>query len=406
MLRPASFKGVPFRVEDDAAEVGRRTVLHEYPYRDVPSGEDLGRAARRFNVSAFFFGVDGPDELQELIEALESGGPGTLRHPWLGNHLCQLDGGSAKIRFPRAEAGKIVVDLVFVEAGQNLEPDAQDDTDAQLEAAADEAQAASDDLFSLNWLDEIAGLAEAAAAMVEQMLSGLDGMLAPLDQALSAIDRVINAVQRIINAPLALIGKIQGRLQALVGRLTNPFSGLSAWRQLLRGDVLHPYQTLRPNASYLNGSKPAWAQAALSAVAPPKAGQLPAMPPAMADYVRRTLVIEAARSIPRAAFVSKADVETARGQILQALDTELKAAPDVLYPAFSALRVAVAQSLQARTPTLADIETLQSAATRPALVLAYQVNGDVEAEADLVARNQVRHPGFVPAGQVEVLKRG
>ena len=62
--------------------------------------------------------------------------------------MCQLDGGSAKIRFPRADAGKIVVDLVFVEAGQNLEPDAQDDTDAQLEAAADEAQAASDELFS------------------------------------------------------------------------------------------------------------------------------------------------------------------------------------------------------------------------------------------------------------------
>ena len=55
---------------------------------------------------------------------------------------------------------------------------------------------------------------------------------------------------------------------------------------------------------------------------------------------------------------------------------------------------------------MADIEPLQSAATRPALVLAYQVNGDVEAEADLVARNQVRHPGFVPAGRVEVLKRG
>ena len=44
-LREASFKGAPFHVEETGGQFGRRTVLHEYPFRDLPYGEDLGRSA-------------------------------------------------------------------------------------------------------------------------------------------------------------------------------------------------------------------------------------------------------------------------------------------------------------------------------------------------------------------------
>ncbi|MTD32415.1 hypothetical protein [Paludibacterium denitrificans] len=74
--------------------------------------------------------------------------------------------------------------------------------------------------------------------------------------------------------------------------------------------------------------------------------------------MRRTLVIEAARSIPTATFTTKADVQTARAQILTALNTELQSASDTLYPVMQALRVAVAKSIQARIPTAVDVETV------------------------------------------------
>ena len=45
-LRPASFRGVPFKVVDDKTPVGRRVVVHEYPRRDSSYPEDNGKKTR------------------------------------------------------------------------------------------------------------------------------------------------------------------------------------------------------------------------------------------------------------------------------------------------------------------------------------------------------------------------
>ena len=67
-LREASFKGVPFKVDETEGQFGRRNVLHQYPYRDLPFAEDLGREVRRFSVHAF---VLTQPEYDALVEALE-----------------------------------------------------------------------------------------------------------------------------------------------------------------------------------------------------------------------------------------------------------------------------------------------------------------------------------------------
>ncbi|HHG0355951.1 TPA: DNA circularization N-terminal domain-containing protein, partial [Escherichia coli] len=42
-LQGASFRGVPFKVEEESAGTGRRVETHEYPNRDKPYTEDLGK---------------------------------------------------------------------------------------------------------------------------------------------------------------------------------------------------------------------------------------------------------------------------------------------------------------------------------------------------------------------------
>jgi prophage DNA circulation protein len=49
LMQQASFRGVVFHVETGARLSGRRTVVHEYPKRNDPYAEDMGRAARRFH---------------------------------------------------------------------------------------------------------------------------------------------------------------------------------------------------------------------------------------------------------------------------------------------------------------------------------------------------------------------
>lgn len=94
-LQPASFRGVKFHCEAGARESGRRTVTHEFPKKDLPYSEDMGRRAIEFTVRGYI--IVYPKELQgpglelfsknyipqrdRLAAALEKEGPGELQLP-------------------------------------------------------------------------------------------------------------------------------------------------------------------------------------------------------------------------------------------------------------------------------------------------------------------------------------
>jgi prophage DNA circulation protein len=89
---PASFRGAPFFVEANSKDSGRRIITHEFPKKDLPYSEDMGRRARTFTVRAYC--ITSPATLEgqngalynrdyrvvreALIRALEAPGPGTL----------------------------------------------------------------------------------------------------------------------------------------------------------------------------------------------------------------------------------------------------------------------------------------------------------------------------------------
>lgn len=396
-LREASFKGVTFSVEQADGEVGRRAVLKEFPFRDIPQGEDLGRAARGFNITALFVGDTAVERAKQLIDVLESRDAGLLVHPWHGSHLVQL-AGKARVRWPRFAGGRISIELPLVEAGETPADAVRPDTDAELASACDAAQAATDAELAKDFLTEVEGYLDEAIATVDAACAAVESFLEPLERAEAQLDRLLAGVNHIINAPLQVAAKLASRISNVPGKLANPFSGLSAWKKLLRGQ--NPWAL--PKSGVASSSRPAWASntAVVSGTA------LPAMPPSLAHWMRRTLVIEAVRAIPTASFSSKAEISAARQTVLTQLATEANAAPDNLFPAIQVLRAAAAVSLQARLPAALDVTTLETQATLPALVLAYKANGTVDAADDLVARNSVRHPGFVPAGSVEVLRDG
>jgi len=47
------YDGVPFFVDSGARDTGRRTVVHEYPKRDNPYAEDMGRRAIEYSVRGY-----------------------------------------------------------------------------------------------------------------------------------------------------------------------------------------------------------------------------------------------------------------------------------------------------------------------------------------------------------------
>ena len=96
--KTASFRGVPFFVRDSDRSIGRRNIIHQYPYRDIPPFiEDLGRDVDEFTIRGYVVqntdnNQDYINERDALIEALRESGMGTLIHPFYGELKVNLLG--------------------------------------------------------------------------------------------------------------------------------------------------------------------------------------------------------------------------------------------------------------------------------------------------------------------------
>ena len=78
-LVPAAFRGVPFFVERHQSQAaGRRVQVHEYPGRDLPWPEDLGRRTREFEIDGYVVGDDYFAARDALLDACDRPGPGGL----------------------------------------------------------------------------------------------------------------------------------------------------------------------------------------------------------------------------------------------------------------------------------------------------------------------------------------
>lgn len=84
-LPTASFKDVEFAYQDTSVEGGRKTISHEYPNRKERYVEDLGGLEKKFSITAWTDDNVSFGDRDDLIEALESVGVGTLIHPTFGS---------------------------------------------------------------------------------------------------------------------------------------------------------------------------------------------------------------------------------------------------------------------------------------------------------------------------------
>ncbi|MBD3814070.1 MAG: DNA circularization N-terminal domain-containing protein, partial [Betaproteobacteria bacterium] len=164
-----SFRGATFRTEYHERSGGRRVAVHEFPGRDDPEVEDLGRRARRFSIDCHVIGTAYTSARDALIEALETSGPGLLVHPFHGRMLASvLDYRSTE---DTEEGGLCRFSIEFVEAGQ---PTSAPVAIANGNSSADQAEfvlAVAPAQFAAKFT------VKNAAAFVEDAATGLvDGM--------------------------------------------------------------------------------------------------------------------------------------------------------------------------------------------------------------------------------------
>lgn len=180
-LRKASYNGVSFEVTSSAIKFGRRTVTHEYPQRDEPYTEDLGRSARTFDVTGFIVGETYIAQTKRLLKALEASSknndPGKLVHPWMGTLSVYLSY-QPKIDW-NLEKGITNITLSFVEAGNLNNPSIIESWGNMLRSAVDEFVDDCLNVFGLT-MDDI----EEYSKVIDEISNGsLDEILGSLQDS-------------------------------------------------------------------------------------------------------------------------------------------------------------------------------------------------------------------------------
>lgn len=410
-LQPASFRGVPFEVEASGITVGRRTVVHEYPQRDRPYVEDMGRATRNITLQCFVVGSDYLEQAQALMHELEEPGPGTLIHPWLGEMEVTITSVS-ELQFDQG-LGVASVTITATEAGDLEFPAVTADEDTEAIEAADAVEKSAVDKFcedfdlsTINdWVD---------SALEGSLLDALNFVSAgDLGKLFDYAEGVANLADKAM-ALLSTDPKIFAtRLAGALG-LSRWATTVSAWRGVaksLKNLCKHDKLKARTKAYAERKGEP------MSDVT----RQVMKSQAAIETLVRQLLIAQmvgVSTLVATSKDVSSPDGEEdmrtttrsydeiveLRDELCQVLDDELLMEEnDEMYQVLDEARTAIFDVLTHKADALQHVVIVKPDDVFPAVVLAYDYHDDADRDLEIARRNSVEHEGFCPASELRVL---
>lgn len=141
--RPASFRGVPFKVQANTRIGGRRGFTYEFAKSERSVDEDLGRRVSRASVSAYVIGLDCLEQADDLELALQAEGGGLLVLPTMGQAILRCE---VYQRIETKDEGGIVrFEMSFVRSQSGAVSQAPpEDTQAASRSAAAQTATASE----------------------------------------------------------------------------------------------------------------------------------------------------------------------------------------------------------------------------------------------------------------------
>ncbi len=374
-LVPASFKGVPFKVDEGGRTGGRRVAEFQIPKGDTPYAEDMGRAAKRWQITGYVIGDDYTAQRDALLDACDSDGAGILVHPTLGsmNVMC----GPVSTHESRLRGGICTFEMVFIEAGQAPSAAVTDDTQGQVSAQADDT-----------------GATVASA----------------LDAALAAAFAVGATVADIAEG-VTILGTLLNALSGMVaGQTGNPGTDLFfAISDLLAGGEadLRVSQLGTPLFAVFEQATVAGATlAGMDTVLAAMEAQAPkgAIGMAIVNAGINMTLVEQARILSSTTFTSSNDVSAAiasnNANFVSAEETVADSGDVTTYQSLVALHGTVTRDLVNRALLLPSLVTYQFPRSLPSLVVAWRLYADSTRADDLVAENKVIHPAFMPSSGI------
>lgn len=450
-LQAASFRGVAFEYRsDDLSGIGRRNQSYEYPKREQGYVEDMGRGVERIDIEAILIGKEYLTQLDALLKALRATGPGELVHPFYGR-LQMVADASGRVRHSFEDGGMCTVSMSFVEAGENKYPAGQEIPAIKVVSFVDRLQAKAwaefNDIFgavslpewvSVDALTDIGGVLSDVQGVYGRVLAGdvagllggtslLSGVSLPSwvsVDALADIAGVVGVGKDIYSRVLSgtwtdLLGNAGGLALGLMSTVTSFARSLrggsgssSSYSRLLRGDSGSSYSSSErfspgPQVVALQLAKGFSAQLSqpLTVLGSPAQRQSQINSAAIQRLVTHATIGQAAREIVAVEQPVYDDLQHWHGELTAVVDRELErpGLPQSTFDALADLRGAVGRYVLSESASASRLKTYTPPTTLPAVVLAYDLYEDATRSDELVRRNGLQHPGFVPPEPLKVL---
>lgn len=388
-LRPASFRGVPFKVSDSDFSTGRRIVGYEYPEREIGSTEDLGRKKREYVINAYVIGDDYLDQKNALIAACEDEkGPGELIHPFYGSVevVCK----ECKVRESMtADGGMAIFALVFAEAGLIVDPSAKADSKESILAAADKARKASQSKFARAFsVSKMPGqVLDAAQAKITQAHNAIQN--SPIRGSIQDVAALSGKITLLQSNSVALLNS-PGNLASFLGDAIKDLKGVTGSKK----ESASTFMALTKFGAMDNVAYSANA----AGIAQKNNDE------AFNNFMREQAIIGAVETVIDADFDNLNDIENSKEAIVDVIDSLLDTTDDEFYLAMTEMKSVFVENFPDPSLSLPQISEITLNTTLPSLVVAYQLYGDSRRESEIVTRNKIKNPAFIPGGTVlEVL---
>lgn len=355
-LLPAMWRGVPFEAREVGRETGRRLVTHEYPNRDEPYNEDMGRRARRWKLQGFVLGEGAPAIRDLMIAACEKKGPGPLLHPTLG--LVQARCEALSVR-ESVDGGVNVVEftLDFIEAGST---------------------------YSIGLIMTAVALAKAAAVNV-----AVAALYA--QHGSSASDQTARA-----GTLSTLAGKLSDRDAA--DAFKDAVDGIAARADVLAADPEAAAEAWQGAFSTVSDATDLRAIASVLEPLFVESGGAP-----LDTLLFASSLAAAGDAAASATYTTWDDAIAIRDDMARQMDLAALYLVDAnTHAALLDLKGAVVQAISDEAVTLPRLRSLSVMRPVPALALAFDLYGDAERASEIVTRNNLSDPCAV-AGDLRVL---
>lgn len=380
----------PFNIKSARGGGGARLQLTEFPLRDEPDIERLGKKTTEKSFDCFVVGLDYMEKRDALLAELDKQETQTLVHPYIGTLKVEIQ--SYTYDESTDEGGMARFSITWLPATSQKRPEIAIDTRhvtrTKSKTAFEKITGAFSETFSLDRVpaflksDAVLQVQKsfAAAQAAVQSVTGLTDQLGPV---LRMIDSATVQLSSLISNPFGLAGSITGIISRIASTAANSTDALRQYRQLF---------SFGENDTDMRF------------VETPTRKRQRANRKAINVLVQQAAVVAAAQAVPDITFTTRAEAQAAQSEITDKIDSLLADAPDDVYVALMDVRAALVMDISARALNLVKLKSYSPRVTTPSLVIAYELYADATRADEIVQRNAINHPAFVsPFPALEVL---